>query len=555
MTDVDLPGLDDEITRLPQDIRADLAERGRNDLYFFAKGVMGYSDMTERCHKPLCVFLDQHPALQKLVLMPRGHFKSSIATIARTAQKVVRDPNERILVVNEVADNAENFLSAIKQHAESNKIFRALYSEIIPKDTRRIRWSGKELEFNRQWHGPEPTVSAMGMTSTLTSRHYTHLACDDPISEDAVKSPTVMQDAITRIGKFRSLQVKPKSDTFDLVGTRWALHDVYSFFMKALEGEIAIFARAATVDGELIFPELISQEILASIRNVIGEYAFSCLYMNNPRDIANQDFNVQDLRFWKWSRDQEAVMLYNPQGEILREVPLAKLDINVSVDLAMSEKVTSDRNAVVVTGCTPTGDVVVLDTWVQRCTPLQVIEQLCAVITRFRPRQVGIESIMYQKSLKHFLKQELERRGLYANITDLKAIPSKRGTGNNSKEARIRGLQPIAATGHLYILPTQHELRNELADFPLGEHDDTIDALAHQLTMWRGLLGTERMKKYKASEERILREIRTEDLAARHPHRYQYESFGPHDRPHPDDLGIELPQFSRFEDFVLTERM
>lgn len=551
MADVDIPGIDPEIERLPSDIRADLAERGRRDLYFFAKGVMGFKDMTERCHKPLCVFMDQHPALNKLTLMPRGHFKSSVCTVARTAQKVARNPNERILVLNEVADNAENFLSSIKQHAESNKVFRALYSDIIPKDTRRIRWSGKELVFNRDWKGPEPTISAMGMTSALTSRHYTHIACDDPISEEAVKSPTVMQDAISRIGKFRSLLVKPEVNTFDLTGTRWALHDVYSFFMKALGKDMAVFVRAAIKDGEPIFPELLSSETLASIRTTIGEYMFSCLYMNNPRDVANQDFNIQDLRFWRWSADGESVIMYAPDGTIIREWEFSKLDINTSVDLALSEKISSDFNAIVTTGCTPLGDVIVLDTFAKRCTPLDVINYLVHVVRRYRPRQLGIESVMYQKSLKHFLKDELERQGLYCNIIDLKAIPSKRGTGNNSKEARIRGLQPIAATGHLYISPIQHELRNEFADFPLGEHDDVIDALAHQLVMWRGLLSPERMAKYKASEQRLLYGIQHEELINKLTPHNILSSGRPQDIPHPDDLGIELPQFSQWRDYVL----
>ena len=472
--------------------------------------------------------------------------------MATPAQKVVSHPNERILVVNEVADNAENFLSAIKQNAENNRVFRALYSEVIPKSSRKGGWSGKELLFNRTWHGPEPTISAMGMTSALTSRHYTHLVWDDPISEEAVKSPTVMQDAITRMSKWPSLMVKPKIDTMDIVGTRWALHDIYSWFMQQLEGKMALFIRAAIKDGQPIFPELMSLETLAMARELYGEYMFSCLYMNNPRDVANQDFNIQDLRFWRWAQDGDYVVLYNQQGEIEDEWPVSKLDINVSVDLAMSEKITDDRNAVVTTGTSPKGQVVVLDTWVKRCTPLDIVEQLFWLKHRYQPRQFGIESVAYQKSLKYFVKAEAERRGEYLNIIDLKAIPSKRGQGNNSKEMRIRGLQPIAATGRLYILPTQHELRNEMADFPLGEHEDVLDALAHQLTMWRGIVSQDRMRRYQESEDALLNRMRggyepvtDDDLES------MLHAANPRDVPSADDLGIEVPRFGEFHDFIL----
>lgn len=551
MADQDLPGLDESIVQMPADIRRDLAERGKRDLYFFAKGVMGFREMTPGCHLPLCMFLDKHPARYKLTLMPRGHFKTSVATISRVTQKVCRNPNERVLLVNETSQNAQNFLSSIEQHFESNPVLRALYSDIIPKNLRTVPWNQEEMRLVRTWRGPEETITAMGMTSAMTSRHYTHISVDDPISEEAVKSPSVMQDAITRISKFLSLMVNPDRDTFDLTGTRWALHDVYSFFIKKLGEKMAHFVRAAIKDGQPIFPELISLETLADARELYGEYGFSCLYMNNPRDTANQDFNVQDLLFWRWKSDESGVVLYGADGEVSDTWSLSQLDITVSVDLAVSETITSDRNAVVTCGTTPKGQVVVLDVWAKRCTPLEVIEQLFRLKHWLSPREFGIEGVAYQKAFKYFLRAECERRGEYMSIKELKAIPSKRGTGNNTKQMRIRGLQPLAATGRLYILPTQHDLRNELADFPLGEHDDVIDALAHQLTMFRGFVSPERMSRYKVAEKMLLeratqmgnRGIGLVDTSGR-PLRAQ-------DVPTLDDLGIEVPMFGPVQEVTL----
>lgn len=541
MADQDIPHLDKEVMLLPEDIRRDLAERGKNDLYFFAKAILGYSNMTPSCHGPLCVFHDKHPARFKLSLYPRGHYKTSVLTIGKNSQKVVRNPNERILILNETTGNAENFLSAIAEHFEQSPILRTLYSEVIPKKFK--TWSSKELLFNRTWRGPEPTISAMGMTSALTSRHYTHISIDDPISEEAVKSDAVMHDAITRIDKVISLMVNPEADTFDLTGTRWALHDVYSVFMKKYGDKMARFIRAALIDGKPIFPELISLETLAQARENMGEYMFSCLYMNNPRDIANQDFNIQDLKFWRWSSDESKVVLYDRNGDVEDVWPVEKLDITVSVDLAVSEKITSDRNAIVTCGVSPKGQAIVLDTWVQRCTPLEVIQYLLWLRTRFQPRVFGIEGVAYQKAFKYFLQAECERQGTYMNMMELKAVPSKRGTGSNSKEMRIRGLQPIAATGRLYIHPQQHILRNELADFPLGEHDDCIDALAHQLVMWRGFLSPERMTRYRESETRLLQRA---GMTGQLPGWETETPRRPQDIPHPDDLGIELPRYGEF---------
>jgi len=408
----------------------------------------------------------------------------------------MREPEQRALIANENATNAERFLRAIRQHAESNKVFRAVFSNRIPKDTRRVRWNDSELDFMRQGHYPEPSIDTIGMSGAMTSRHYTHMTFDDPISEEAVKSDKVMNDTISRIHKLLSLFVKPEKDTFWLVGTRWSLNDVYADFQAKYADRLARFVRSAIEDGEPIFPELLSLDTLALIRKNYGEYMFSCLYMNNPRNEEVQTFNVDDLRWCRVSADD--VWLIDPDGT---ETPykISALDITTTVDLAPAEAVNSDRNAVVTVGVTPTGRAVVLDAWAKRCTPLELIEKIFQVKTRFNPRAVGIEDVAYQKAFKYFVRQEMERRGTWMNIVPIKAT-GKKGT-------RIQGLQPIAATGRLYLDPTQHLLRQEMADFPLGKHDDVVDCLAMHLQLWRGVLSPSRMEDSRRIQDDIIRRI------------------------------------------------
>ena len=535
MVDRDIPFIDDDLAHTPEDIRRDLAELGRNDLFFFSKGILGNHDLTVQCHGPLCTFFDKHPARFKLVLHPRGTFKSTIGTVARSLQRVCRDPESRTLIANETATNAQGFLGAIKQHAESNARFRALYSDVIPLDTRKVPWNQDALTFRRQGAYVEPTISAIGMTGAWTSRHFSHIGFDDPISEDAARSDLVMRDVITRISKVFSLMTDPSLDSFDLTGTRWAFFDVYSHMMEWLGADLARFIRGAVEDGKSIFPERLPLETLTQIRDApdMGEYLFSCQYMNNPRNPELQDFNVRDLRFWRWSSDESHVVFYNPDGTIKDIVELSKLDVTVTVDLAPAERITSDRNAVLVTGTTPTGEVAILEAWARRCTPLELIEHLMGIKLRYSPRVFGIEDVAYQKAFKYFLRAEADRRSTYLNVVPIKAI--------TKKEIRIRGLQPVAATGHLYISPSDHELRNEFADFPLGKHDDLLDALSMQLQLWRGPVSPERWRRLKAAQERILRDIdgygvRSDACASHAPLRGKRH---PRDIPHPDDLGIE----------------
>lgn len=497
MADQDIPFVDENVAALPSDLRADLAEQGKNDLYFFAKGILGYRDMTEKCHRPACKFLIHNPAQFKEMLWPRDHFKSSVVTIGGTLQRVVRDPEKRNLIRNEIATNANRFLRTIRQHAESNRIFRALYSEVIPRDMKKVRWNDGELDFVRQGQYPEPTVSAAGITSTTTSQHFNHITDDDPISEEAVKSDLVMSEAINRLKSVEAL-LDPNG-THLLVGTRWTFADVYSWYEKTFAGRMARYIRGAVEDGQPIFPERFSIEKLAARQIVVGPYLWSCNYMNNPRNADIQDLNVEDLRYWRWAEDGGRVDLFNREGLVCDSWRLDELDVTITVDPAPAETITSDRNAISVVGVSPRNQMVVLESFAERCTPLVLIDTLIGYTKRYGPRKIGIEKATYQMSLKWFLKDRAEAEGIYSRVEPLR--PGGKG------KPHVRGLQPIMAVGRLFVPASALILRQEMADYPLGEHDDAVDCLALQLQLMKGQLSPEYAAKLKVEEKKILSSI------------------------------------------------
>lgn len=492
----DIPFLDPSIERLDSDMREDLAETGRSSLFWFNRAVMSYRDLTEGCHGPLCEFADRNKKHFKLMLMPRDHLKTSCITIGGTMQRQCRDPEERQLIRNETATNAEHFLGSIKQHAEKNRVFRALYSDLIPKDTRKVPWNNTELVFNRQGNYPEPSMEAIGMTGSATSRHYTHITYDDPISEEAVKSEKVMKDAIARMSTSLDLLVEQEKNSIWVVGTRWALWDVYSVWMDMFGSKLGRFVRSVYEDDQLIWPERFTPDGIALKRALLGEYLFSCTQMNNPRNTELQDLNVDDFRFWAWDGEQH-VVLFGRNGEELDRWRLDQLDITTAVDLAPAETITADRNAVVTCGVSPKGQAIVLDTFGKRCTPLDVIRHMFWVKKRFSPRAFGIEETGYQKAMKWIVKELAQSADTYLNVVPVK--PGGKG------KPHIRGIQPLMATGRLYIHPCQHILRNEAADYPLGEHDDVLDALALHLQMFNHLMSPARWAKYQQSERKLLR--------------------------------------------------
>ena len=494
----DIPVLDDTVTRLPEDQRKDLATLGLNNLFIFAS-VCGFNKMTVRCHGPICVMIDHNKKRFKLILIPRDHFKTSLITIAANTRMAVQNPEARILIANETSTNAQRFLRSIRQIMEKNRLFRSLYGHVIPKDQRSIRWNDSELDLVRQGYYPEPTFDTIGMTGAMTSRHYTHMCFDDVISEEAVKSEKVMKDTIDRMGALLNLMAEPKHDSFWLVGTRWALHDVYSHHIKVYGDRLAVLCRSVVEDGEIIFPELIDEDTLALMRQSMTPYKFSCLMMNNPRNEELQDLNIQDLCWWSYTDESEtAIELRDANNNYIRTVQVSSLDVTTTVDLAAAEKITDDRNAITTVG-TSEHDVIVLDTWAKRCPPMQVIDYLFSVKTRFAPRVFGIEDVAYQKAFKWFLRAEAERKGQYFNIKPVKAL--------GKKETRIRGLQPIMARGRLFVHARHQLLINEMSEFPLDEHDDVVDSLSMHLQLLLNATSQKAMSKRHAEESRIVAKI------------------------------------------------
>jgi predicted phage terminase large subunit-like protein len=259
------------------------------------------------------------------------------------------------------------------------------------------------------------------------------------------------------------------------------------------------FSRSVTEDGEIIFAERISPEMLALKRKVLGDYKFSCLMMNNPRNTDVQDLNVDDVRYYRWVDDSHVVLLdkENQEVDVWR---LDQLDITVTIDPAPAETVNSDRNAVVTCGITPRNQVIVLDVFAQRCSPYAVIEHLIALHLMFHPRVYGVEGVAYQKIFKYVLQREAERLGIYLRIQELKA------PGN--KKQHVRGIQPIMRLGKLYIDATQQLLLQEMSEFPLGKHDDTVDALGLQQQLWKGRLSPEHLERVEAEARKMASQIR-----------------------------------------------
>src|SRR5574341_779892 len=87
-----------------------LKELVLEDFWEFNKEIVGWKDLYEPLHKPLCYFVQENEHKKKLILLPRGHLKSSVVTVGYALWKIAQNQKNRILIANGTYPLAATFL-------------------------------------------------------------------------------------------------------------------------------------------------------------------------------------------------------------------------------------------------------------------------------------------------------------------------------------------------------------------------------------------------------------------------------------------------------------
>ena len=70
---------------------------------------------------------------QTLILFPRGHAKSTLATVAHALQWLINYPNVRILITTATETLVTSFIIQIRDHLRNNLQLRQLFPELVPR--------------------------------------------------------------------------------------------------------------------------------------------------------------------------------------------------------------------------------------------------------------------------------------------------------------------------------------------------------------------------------------------------------------------------------------
>jgi hypothetical protein len=192
------------IESLPQAAKANAIlevkrELYRKDLFLTAKYLLGYKDIVPHCHGDMITAL-MEPTIRKLIVMPRGTFKTSITCVAYPIWMMLSNPNLRILIDSELYSNSKNTLREIKSHLLSEK-FISLFG-----NWKTSTWNEGEIIIKaRAKTLKEATITCSGIGAQKTGQHYDLILADDMNSPANSNTPEGCQKVIQHYRYYTSL--------------------------------------------------------------------------------------------------------------------------------------------------------------------------------------------------------------------------------------------------------------------------------------------------------------------------------------------------------------
>ena len=504
-----------------QDVKAEVLRRSYiNDLYKLDREVLGYDLMAEQPHKALCSFAEYnsinnkslasnvvaqytlcdttpttpkgtisdamalespaHPPTpknsenftknteknKKLILMPRGSFKTSCVTVGLTIQEILKNPNIRILLDSETWDKSKDFLREIKGHLEGtySPKFKEMFGTLRPEDNN--NWTQSSITVStRTLNRKEPTVSTAGIGVTKVGMHYDLIIMDDLHSEKNITTPEMIENVIDHYKLALSL-LEPNGKLV-VIGTRWDYSDLYSWIEDNASKDFAIYKKKAIQDdGTLLFPTRLTKSFLAEQQRSQGAFLFSCQYQNEP-------VNKEDATFQK---DDIHLFTMEDLKELVRNGGL--LNYYTTVDPAISEDRHADYSVIMTCAHDGDGNIYIVDITRGQMMPSKIIDAIEDHFQKWAPKHIAVETTAYQKALKYAINERIAKTGHYMPVFELSR------DNRASKRMRIEAMQPKYIDGKIFHLSGAEwlpDIEFELLHYPNYKHDDIIDALSDQL--------------------------------------------------------------------------
>ena len=437
--------------------REDIKESIRDDFLNFVKYV--WPDFVEGSHhRHIADKFNQlsRGDINRLIInMPPRHTKSEFASYLLPAWMVGLDPKLKIIQATHTAELAIRFGRKAKNLIDSSR-YQKLFKTRLQEDSKAAgRW---ETEQGGEYF-------AAGVGGAITGRGADLLIIDDPHSEQDAMSKDLLEKAYEWYTSGARQRLQPGGKIV-VVMTRWSTKDLTAKLIasqteaKADQWHVVEFP--AIMDNEPVWPEYWSAEELEKVKAVLPNAKWNAQWMQNP---TSEEGAILKREWWnKWEKD------YMPNI----------YHIIQSYDTAFTKKETSDYSAITTWGVWyPNEDsganLMLLDAVKGRYEFPELRRVALEQYKYWQPETVIIESKASGLPLTH------ELRKMDIPVTN---FSPNRG---NDKFTRVNAVAPLFESGMIWAPDEEfaHEVIEECASFPYGDHDDLVDSTTQAILRFR----------------------------------------------------------------------
>jgi len=457
-----------------------IRELCRNDLYFLLRYPLGRHDIERDWLFERCREVQAHPN-GYLDLWAREHYKSSIITVGKTIQDILASHGENpleewngreatIVIFSHTRGIAKGFLREIMRELAFNQTLKELFPDILYEDPKKSspKWSEDDgIIIKRKSNPKESTVEAWGIVDGQpTSKHFLIRVYDDVVTQESTRSADMMTKTTDSWALSSNLGVRGGFARY--IGTRYHFNDTYKEIMrrKAAIPRLYPATENGLVEGE---PVLLTREELEEKRRTQGSYTFGCQMLQDPVADSVQGFKKEWLQFYATLPDKETMNIF------------------ILVDPANEKKKKSDYTAMIVIGAAKDQNLYVLDIVRDRLNLLERTDRLFELHKKWKPSssaiKTGYEKYGKDADIEH-IKDKQDQENYHFHIKEV--------GGPMAKNDRIRRLVPGFESGTIFLPKTLNYvnyenksldlvkifIEEEYEYFPVGEHDDMLDALA-----------------------------------------------------------------------------
>lgn len=446
--------------------------------------------------------VDAQDGCRRATAAPRGHAKSTNLTFKGSLHAALYRYKRYIIILSDTSDQANGFLSAIKDELEDNGAIREDFGDptggvwrenvIITSQGVRIDAIGAGQKIrgrkHKNWRPDlmvlddienDENVRTVEQRKKLENWFYKAVSKAGDTYTDIVYIGTllhydsllakVLKNPAYRSVKYKAVQsfsTSPLWETWESIytdlGNEGRELEAKKFFEKNREEMLA--------GTKVLWEEKLSYYDLMVTRVSEGEASFNSELQNEP-------VNPDDCLF-----NEEWFDYYNPED---MDFSSADFRFYGFVDPSLGKNRRADYSAIL-TGAleVPTGYLYILDADIARRHPDAIISDVLQkadwIQRTYGKRYVkfGVETVQFQ----WFLKEQLAKASARARIY----LPIEEVPQSSDKVLRIQTLQPDIKNKYIKFSRRHKLLLEQLQYFPMADHDDGPDALEGLRTIAQG---------------------------------------------------------------------